>query len=56
MHTITNNCQNAHVLNLGPRKPNQSHRSCSHDVVIRVYDVAGNVIETRQRAGDFPDF
>jgi hypothetical protein len=24
------------------------HRSCSHDAVIRVYDAAGNVIETHQ--------
>jgi hypothetical protein len=28
------------------------HRSRSHDAVIRVYDEAGNVIET---AGDFKD-
>ena len=27
--------------------------SRSHDAVIRVYDVAGNVIETREHAGDF---
>ncbi len=25
----------------------------SHDTVIRVYDEAGNVIETRERAGEF---
>ena len=25
----------------------------SHDAVIRVYDVAGNVIETHEHAGDF---
>jgi hypothetical protein len=32
------------------------HRSRSHDAVIRVYDVAGNVIETQQHAGVFgPD-
>jgi hypothetical protein len=29
------------------------HRSRSHDVVIRIYDSAGNVIETREYAGDF---
>jgi hypothetical protein len=28
---------------------------CSHDAVIRVYDEAGNVIETRQHAGDFKE-
>jgi hypothetical protein len=27
--------------------------SRSHDAVIRVYDEAGNVIETRDHAGDF---
>jgi len=27
------------------------HSSRSHDAVIHVYDVAGNVIETHQRAG-----
>ena len=27
--------------------------SRSHDAVIRVYDVAGNVIETHEHAGDF---
>ena len=29
------------------------HRSRSHDPVIRVYDAAGNVIETHEHAGDF---
>jgi len=29
------------------------HRSRSHDAVIRVYDAAGNVIETHEHAGDF---
>ena len=28
-------------------------RSRSHDAVIRVYDEAGNVIETQEHAGDF---
>jgi hypothetical protein len=31
------------------------HRSRSHDAVIRVYDEAGNVIETREHAGDFKE-
>ncbi len=29
------------------------HRSRSHDAVIRVYDEAGNVIETCEHAGEF---
>jgi hypothetical protein len=29
------------------------HCSRSHDAVIRVYDAAGNVIETHEHAGDF---
>jgi hypothetical protein len=32
------------------------HRSRSHDAVIRVYDVAGNVIETHKHAGDFKEW
>ena len=30
-------------------------RSRSHGAVIRVYDAAGNVIETHERKGDFKD-
>ena len=30
--------------------------SRSHDAVIRVYDEAGNVIETYEHAGDFKEF
>jgi len=30
-------------------------RSRSHDAVIRVYDEAGNVIETNEHAGDFKE-
>jgi hypothetical protein len=29
------------------------HYSRSHHVVIRIYDAAGNVIETHERKGDF---
>jgi hypothetical protein len=32
------------------------HRSRSHDAVIRVYDQAGNVIETHEQAGDFKEW
>jgi hypothetical protein len=31
------------------------HRSRSHHAVIRVYDAAGNVIETLEHAGDFKE-
>jgi hypothetical protein len=31
------------------------HRSRSHDAVIRVYDAAGNVIETHEHNGDFKE-
>ena len=31
------------------------HHSRSHDAVIRVYDEAGNVIETHEHAGDFKE-
>jgi hypothetical protein len=31
------------------------HRSRSHNAVIRVYDDAGNVIETHEHAGDFKE-
>jgi hypothetical protein len=30
-------------------------RSRSHDAVIRIYDSAGNVIETHEHAGDFKE-
>jgi len=30
--------------------------SRSHDVVIRVYDEAGNVIETQEHSGDFKEW
>ena len=32
------------------------HSSRSHDAVIRVYDDAGNVIETHEHAGDFKEW
>jgi hypothetical protein len=32
------------------------HRSRWHDAVIRVYDDAGNVIETHEPPGDFKDW
>jgi hypothetical protein len=31
------------------------HRSRSHDAVIRVYDDAGNLIETHEQSGDFKE-
>jgi hypothetical protein len=32
------------------------HRSRSHDAVIRVYDDAGNMIETHEHKGDFKEW
>jgi hypothetical protein len=32
-----------------------THRSRSHAAVIRVYDAAGNVIETHEHKGDFKE-
>jgi len=32
------------------------HRLRSHDAVIRVYDAAGNVIETHKHKGDFKEW
>jgi hypothetical protein len=32
-----------------------THSSRSHHAVIRVYDDAGNAVETRQHAGDFKE-
>jgi len=32
------------------------HSSRSHDAVIRVYDAAGNVIQTHEHAGDFKEW
>jgi hypothetical protein len=34
----------------------EKHRSRSHRAVIRVYDDAGNVIETHEHAGDFNEW
>jgi len=31
-------------------------RSRSHDAVIRIYDEAGNVIETHEQTGDFKEW
>ena len=42
------------------REPNAisyaKFRSRSHDAVIRVYDDAGDVIETQEHAGDFKEW
>jgi len=32
------------------------HRSRSHDAVIRVYDEAGDVIETQEHTGEFKEW
>jgi hypothetical protein len=36
--------------------PVKKFRSRSHDAVIRVYDEAGNRIETHEHAGEFKEF
>jgi hypothetical protein len=33
-----------------------THRSRSHDAVIRVYDAVGNVIDTYRHKGDFKEW
>jgi hypothetical protein len=33
-----------------------THRSRSHDAVIRAYDESGNVIETHEHKGDFKEW
>jgi hypothetical protein len=53
------------LLSYRARGPNQTqvsnaidyalHYSRSHDVVIRVYDAAGNVMETHEHAGEFKE-
>ena len=32
------------------------HRSRSHDAIIRLYDAAGNVVETHERVGIFKEW
>jgi hypothetical protein len=34
----------------------QSFTAESHDAVIRIYDEAGNVVETQEHKGDFKDW
>ena len=41
-----------HVYELRSRKDHAKHRSRSHDALIRVYDDAGNVIETHEHRGN----
>jgi hypothetical protein len=40
---------------LGTQSPRAKFYSRSHNAVIRVYDDAGNVIETHKHAGDFKE-
>ena len=52
-------CVIAHNLRCRPRAEDAigyaKFHSRSHDAVIRVYDEAGNVIETQEHAGDFKE-
>jgi hypothetical protein len=55
-HYVTSLCQLGQQLTdhaVGNAIGYGEHRSRSHDAVIRVYDEAGNVIETHEHAGDF---
>jgi hypothetical protein len=56
--------ETASLISLSQRPPNfiswrdqmlAVFRSRSHDAVIRVYDEAGNVIETHEHAGEFKE-
>jgi hypothetical protein len=38
------------------RSATPEHFNRSHDAVIRVYDAAGNVIETHKHKGDFKEW
>src|SRR4030095_11753731 len=43
------------ILDQRPSRIRKVLQSCSHDAVIRVYDDAGNVIETHEHAGEFKE-
>jgi hypothetical protein len=45
---------NAHLIKIACYC--QDGKSSSHDAVIRVYDEAGNVIETHKHTGDFKEW
>ena len=49
-----------HAYEIRPSKDHRGgyamHRSGSHDAVIRVYDEAGNVIETHEQRGEFKEW
>ena len=46
---------NAAKKHVAMRGNDAKHRSRSHDAVIRVYDEAGNVIETQEHKHDFKE-
>jgi hypothetical protein len=53
-------CHSVGCGTLGQTQPRMllitpKHYSRSHDAVIRVYDEAGNVIETHEHKGDFKE-
>jgi hypothetical protein len=54
-------CRSVGSGNYGPNAASNaigyaSQCSRTHDAVIRVYDAAGNVIETHEHAGDFKEW
>ena len=52
-HSVDSGTAGPNAINhaIGYPKP----RNRSHDAVIRVYDSAGNVIETHEQAGEFKE-
>jgi hypothetical protein len=44
------------TLDQCPSRIRKVLQRCSHDAVIRVYDDAGNVIETHEHKGDFKEW
>jgi len=46
----------ASVIQSAMKSPTRKFYGHSHDAVIRVFDAAGNVIETREHDGDFREF
>jgi hypothetical protein len=52
----TNGSQSGWRLSASGKPFGDSESSRSHDAVIRVYDAAGNVIETHEHTGDFKEW
>ncbi len=57
MAKVKSHCVPNHSSGIGAAviRERAKFRSRSHDAVIRVYDSAGNVIETLEHAGEFKE-